>query len=104
MTWFKYNQISTGAPLLAAQPENEFREKLATYIQLLINEDFSKLISILYRLDISEYKLKNMLRENPAENAGLLIADLIIEREGQKIASRKQFRQQNDNLAEEEKW
>ena len=40
---------------------------------------FSKLISILYRVDVSEPKLKSLLKENPNINAGLLIADLMIE-------------------------
>ncbi|MET0299045.1 MAG: hypothetical protein ABW036_04765, partial [Flavitalea sp.] len=34
-------------------------------INRLINSDFNLLLSILYRLDVSEVKLKEMLRENP---------------------------------------
>ena len=45
-----------------------------------INQDFSKVVQLLYRIDVSEAKLKKVLHENPNEDAAGLIADLIIER------------------------
>ena len=53
---------------------------LETMINELIKEDFSKLIQMLYRIDVSEAKLKNILQANPNENAGKLIAQVVIER------------------------
>jgi len=38
------------------------------------------------------------------EDAGLVIADLIIERQTQKIETRKQFQQKQGKIDEEEKW
>ena len=60
-------------------------EKLDTpSVELTINEliknDFSRLVQILYRIDVSEAKLKNILNANPNEDAGKLIAQVIIER------------------------
>lgn len=81
-----------------------FRQKLAEYINLLINTDFNKLIYILYRLDISEKKLKQLLAGEQQTDAGGLIANMIIERQLQKILSRKQYRMQDDGIADEEKW
>ena len=37
-------------------------------------------MQLLYRIDVSEAKLKKVLHENPNEDAAGLIADLIIER------------------------
>lgn len=80
------------------------KEKLADYINQLIQADFDKLVSLLYRLDINETKLKSLLKENPGEDAGKIIADLIIERQLQKIKSRQQHSKRDDNIAEDEKW
>ena len=83
---------------------NAGKKLIAEKINELIVHDFQKLISILYRLDISEEKLKNWLKGNPHSNAGVIIADLIIERELQKIKSREQFKRRDDDINEEDKW
>lgn len=80
-----------------------FKEKLSAYINELINYDFEKLIGILYRLDVSEQKLKSTLAAS-SSNAGVIIAEMIIERQLQKIKTREQFRQRNTNIHDEEKW
>jgi hypothetical protein len=77
---------------------------LAERLNELLNSDFQKLISILYRLDISEPKLKSLLNENPEIDAGLIIADMMIDREEQKRKSRSQFKQRDNNISDEEKW
>ena len=68
------------------------KQELVDKINELINFDFQRLVSILYRLDISESKLKLLLKENPNVNAGLIIADLMIERQLQKLRSRQQYK------------
>ena len=79
-------------------------QKLAEAKNELLNNDFKKLVSILYRMDVSEPKLKNLLANHPQADAGIIIAQLMIERQLQKIATRKQFRQQDDSINEEDKW
>ena len=80
------------------------REKLASHINHLVQTDFENLVSLLYRIDVSEPKLKYMLKENPGEDAGKIIADLIIERQLQKIKSREQNSKRNKNINEEDNW
>jgi|HubBroStandDraft_1064217.scaffolds.fasta_scaffold2624105_1 hypothetical protein len=65
---------------------------LADRINTMITTDFNRLISLLYRIDVSETKLKQLLRENTGTDAGLLIARLILERQWQKIESRRKYR------------
>jgi len=65
---------------------------LAEKIDAMINDDFNRLISLLYRIDVSESKLKQRLKENTNINAGLLIARLILERQWQKIETRRRYR------------
>lgn len=94
----------TDASLLPLADINAFRQNLAAYIHSLINTDFNKLIHILYRLDISEKKLKALLASEPATDAGLLIAGMMIERQLEKIKLRQQFKQDDSSIAEEDKW
>jgi hypothetical protein len=79
------------------------RQVLAEKINEIINKDFQKLISILYRVDVSEQKLRKLLQENANTDAGVLIADLMIEREEEKIRSRHQ-NMRDENISDNEKW
>src|SRR5262245_66275759 len=80
------------------------RQNISTHVNDLINHDFEKLVQLLYRLDIDEMKLKKALNEHGEKKAGDLIADLIIERQLQKIKSRQQFNNPDDSISDEEKW
>ncbi len=80
------------------------RGQLKNEISHLIQTDFQKLVGILYRIDVNERKLKYLLQENVGEDAAFIIADLIIERQVEKIKSRQQFSRRDDNISEEEKW
>ncbi len=94
-------ELAVGLPEQVAY--DELHPLLATYINGLIKNDFEKLIRYLYRIDVSEAKLKSLLQQNPQEDAGNIIAALIIERQEQKIKTRRQFNQR-DNDIEAEKW
>lgn len=83
--------------------ENDFRNILSAKINELVNTNFSKLVGILYRLDISEKKLKELLANTSDTPAGDVITSLIIERQLEKIESRKTFKQNND-ISDSEKW
>ncbi len=76
----------------------DVQHQLVEYINELINTDFEKLVQLLYRIDVSEAKLKALLQANPQEDAAKMIASLIMERQLQKLKSRKQT---NTNEAEE---
>ncbi|HMJ45792.1 MAG TPA: hypothetical protein VK498_00585 [Ferruginibacter sp.] len=67
-------------------------DKLSAQINDLIINDFERLISLLYRIDVSEKKLKEILKEKTSTDSADLIAGLIIERQIQKIKSRKEFK------------
>ena len=80
------------------------KQELIEKINDLINTDFQKLVSILYRMDVSEKKLNQLLNENAGTNAALIIADLMIERQAEKIRSRQQFNKRDENISDDEKW
>jgi hypothetical protein len=58
---------------------------------------------VLYRVDVSEPKLKNLLQANPQTDAAVIIADLLIERQAEKIKTRESFKGKRD-IPEDEKW
>lgn len=82
----------------------EMKEKLSAHINHLINHDFQQLVILLYRIDVSETKLRALLKENQNEDAGNMIAQLILERQLQKIKTRKEFSQKKNDDQAEEKW
>lgn len=78
-------------------------EQLAEFIHQLIDKDFSQLVQLLYRLDVSEAKLRSVLLEHPTGDAGEMIAQLILERIAQREKNKQLFKQQGD-IPEDEKW
>jgi len=76
---------------------------LSQRINEMIEHDFHALIAILYRLDVDEAKLKQLLKDNPGRDAGNILGELIIERQLQKLKSREAFRQDNAGIDENEK-
>jgi hypothetical protein len=76
---------------------------LAERVNDMINKDFSALIQLLYRIDVNEAKLRGILRDNQASDAGQLIARMILERQWQKILTRREH-SQRDVPNEEGRW
>jgi len=77
---------------------------LAEKLNTLIRDDFSVLVQLLYRIDIEEPRLRYLLQHHKGEDAGMIIAGLIIQRMEQKIITRRQFSEKNNNIPEEDRW
>jgi hypothetical protein len=67
--------------------------QLAAKINALIQHDFGALVQLLYRIDVSETRLRGILNAGTGEDAGRIIARLIMERQWQKIESRRRSKQ-----------
>ncbi|MDB5284220.1 MAG: hypothetical protein JWO06_3295 [Bacteroidota bacterium] len=84
-----------GQLLPAANDHDEkfkaFRGLLIRRIEELAEKDMDKLIWLLYRVDVSERKLQEVLKKTPPDEFSSVIADLIIERQLEKVESRKKF-------------
>lgn len=76
---------------------------LKVRINHLLQHNFQGLISLLYRIDISEEKLKYQLQLHRGEDAAAIIAQLMIDRLIEKAVSKQQFKNDAD-IAEEDKW
>jgi aspartate oxidase len=84
--------------------KEKIREQLIALINELINKDFFSLLQLLYRIDVDEKKIRSYLKQNTNEDSASVLADLIIERQLQKVESRKHFRKENNQESDEEKW
>jgi len=81
----------------------QLRSSLASHINHLINHDFEKLVFYLYRIDVDEARMRALLTHKEGNDAPMLIADLIIERQLQKIKSRTASAKDED-IPDEERW
>jgi hypothetical protein len=60
-------------------------------------------VQLLYQVDVPEKKLKAVLEAHPTEDAGNLIADLLIERQREKKELKNRF-QFPPAESDEERW
>jgi hypothetical protein len=79
-------------------------EELKVAVNDLINHDFNKLIQLLYQLDVPEQKLKNIFSANTGEDAGTIITNLLVERQIQRIKSKKNNQSKPSDIPDEERW
>lgn len=77
---------------------------LAQFVNELIQTDFDRLIRILYRIDIQEATLKQFLKTHIDQDAGHIIAVLMVERQKQKLETRKLFKRSSDDIPSGERW
>ena len=94
----------TGVVFQATPTLDGLQVALAAYINNLILNNFEKLVYLLYRIDISEKRIKELLQEASAVPAGETIAKTIIERQLQKIILRQTHTPPKDIDCNEEKW
>lgn len=88
---------------LSVSGYDDIKSILSEKINDWIINDFPKLIHVLYRIDISEKKIHDLLKNNKTKDASDILADLVIERELQKIEARKKSNH-STNDSQEEKW
>ncbi len=68
---------------------DKLKEWMAHEIQLLIDHDFQRFLNMLYRIDIDEGRAKNAFT---GDDPSMRLAELVIERELQKVESRKKYK------------
>ena len=71
---------------------NTLHEKLSILVAYLLENDMHRLLNAMYRLDVSELKFHQAMQSTSKEDVAFRIADLIIEREMQKVKTRLHYR------------
>jgi len=72
---------------------NDFKNYLIEKLTDLLNNNFNLLVNTLYRIDLNEEKLAELFGGRNRENIPERLAEMIIERQIQKIRFRKQYRE-----------
>lgn len=88
---------------LNAENTEQLKGQLAVYINDLIIKDFPSLVQLLYRIDVDEKKLKNILQQQQHTDAAIVISELIIERQMRKKEMKQRFKKPGDTN-EDELW
>jgi hypothetical protein len=85
---------------------SELEAALCTRIGWLLQHDFHRLIFLLYRVDISEKKIREVLTTSQGEDSAPLFTKLLLERLAEKARTRQDFarRRGNNETDDEEKW
>ena len=77
----------------------ELKQMLEVFILELLEYDFEKLCNLAYRHDIPESQFNIALLESSVEKQASKIADLVIDRELQKVESRRAYREEKQKKA-----
>ena len=88
---------------LSVLEKEDLRQGLIDHINFLLLNDFNRLVQLLYRVDVDELKLKNLLHDQPQTDAGILIADLLILRQQEKQRVSPPV-QPTEDIPEDDKW
>lgn len=72
---------------------SEIRRMLTEKVAELAEKNFDKLLNSLYRMDINEEKLHNVLYTKEKDEIPSMIADLIIERQVQRVRTQILYRE-----------
>ncbi len=70
-------------------------ERLGLFIKDLLEHDVSRLVHLIYRHDVNEASFNRALGEQGIKKQAQAIAGLVIDRELQKIETRKRYKSSN---------
>ena len=71
--------------------EAQLRDVLIKTFEYLVEDDFQKLLQILYKADVDQYKLKELLENTEGKSSAEIIADAYIERQKAKVETWKKY-------------
>ena len=86
--WFSFEITFKGDQ---ESPYQELYNQILPLIDELLNDDYPKLMAMLYRIDLEEDFLNRKLKENSHADTDEVITDLILKRELQKVIIRELY-------------
>jgi hypothetical protein len=85
--------------------EDEFFDLLADHVAFMIERNLEELLSLMYRMDINEAMVHRALSPGNPEPANVAIAKLVVERQRQRVETKRQYKQEPlDDLDDELKF
>lgn len=86
--WFNFEITFKGRE---ESPYQELYNQILPLIDEMLNDDYPKLMAILYRIDLDEEFLNRKLKESEQSDTHEVITDLILKRELQKVIIREVY-------------
>lgn len=94
--------VNTGLELVNSE------ETLLQWLEIRLNDlilhHFETLLFLLYRIDIDEAQVRKMLGARANENAGRILAELILKRQKEKLAWREKLKGYGTDGDDSERW
>lgn len=92
-----FNRSGLELPLSSSDLKNleELKDYLTDKLKNLLDNNFNLLVNTLYRIDVNEEKLNELFGSKNRAYLPSALADLIIERQLQKIHFRKKYKEGN---------
>lgn len=87
--WFSFTIVFEGQAEVSAY--QQLFDQILPLVEEMLNDNYTKLLSLLYRIDIDEAFLNKRLKEVAHADTDEVIADLIIKRELQKVIIREAY-------------
>jgi len=69
----------------------DLKQQLIPIINHLLDKDLNRLLTALYRIDVSEQKVKKIISTGNPEKMADNIAQMVIDREMQKVITRRKY-------------
>jgi hypothetical protein len=88
---FGYEIIFSGKEKSAYE---ELFKQLSPLIESLINNNYKKLMNLLYRIDIAEDVINQELKNNNPSEFAAIITKIVLERELKKVVTRNYYKHQ----------
>lgn len=79
---------------------DDLKKALAVRILSLLDSNVERLLSMLYRVDLSQKKLDEIFRNESKEEIADQIAEAVVDRQLQKIQTRKYYKNNESGLLE----
>ncbi len=80
------------------------KKELASLLNDMILHRFDLLVQLLYKIDVPEEQVEQLLREHPQSDAGMLLAELLLQRQEQKKVILKKPTTNPTDIPDEDRW
>ena len=93
LTLINKNLPSVSDPLPAEIPEADLHTAVRVRVKYLLDNNMERLLHMLYRIDVNESKVREILAVTAPEKVDIELTDAILERISEKIAMRARYKQ-----------
>ncbi len=99
------NDFELQSPEADAPSEEALFQMLCDRISWMIEHNMEYLLSLLYRNDVLEHKILDALSPGNPDPANVALAKLVMERQHQRLATKKQYgSQRSEEVDEDLRW